>query len=167
LQAVVQSMKDVATQLSVGPTVDAQASAMLHHTARYEALVAEKHQVIRRLSNDLKKRLERQKLMANVKVAVSAPGDDSEMRNLAKEQDSLMHTGRRLNEILSNAELSRDRLRAQRQRFESMTDRVVGIAERVPFINSVLKRIDQKRRRDAVILGIVVAICLILVILFW
>ena len=123
--------------------------------------------VLQRLAQDFRKRRERAELLSRVHTEISVYNENSNVRLLASEQDSLQHTHRRLNDILAQADLSRERLKAQRQSFGGIADKVLTIAERVPFINGLLKKIDAKRRRDVVILAVVIAVCLFLVVLFW
>ncbi|EKF29095.1 Golgi SNARE protein-like, putative [Trypanosoma cruzi marinkellei] len=137
------------------------------HTERFLQLAAEKRRVVARLTADFKRRREWAELLPSVTHDLEAHREGEGVRFLMEEQDSLRHTQRRLNNILSQAENSRDQLRGQRDAFTRMEDRLVQIALRVPVLKKVLGRIASKRRRDALVLGVVIGICMLLLILFW
>lgn len=174
MHSVVLSMSEVVNQLlptsggsGTGPSPQ-DISAMQKHTGRFEEIVLEKQRLLRRLQQDFLKRKERAQLLTRVQADINMHHEENEaIRHLATEQDSLRHTQRRLNEVLSQADMTREKLRAQRQTFNNVADKAVQIAERIPFINGLLKRIDAKRRRDAVVVAVVVAVCLFLIFLFW
>ncbi|EAN88325.1 putative Golgi SNAP receptor complex member 1 [Trypanosoma cruzi] len=137
------------------------------HTERFLQLAAEKRRAVTRLTADFKRRREWAELLPSVTHDLEAHREGEGVRFLMEEQDSLRHTQRRLNNILSQAESSRDQLRGQRDAFARMEDRLVQIALRVPVLKRVLGRISSKRRRDALVLGVVIGICMLLMILFW
>jgi golgi SNAP receptor complex member 1 len=163
MQRAVLSMHDASR--SMPPTTET--AAMLKHTQRFDDIVAEKFAIVRRLGVDFQKRRERSQLLGKVKQEIESYRESEEFRHLSSENESLRHTQRRLNDILSQADLTRDKLHQQRQTFVGMADKVVTIAEKVPFINGLLKKIDAKRRREVVILASLTAFLMFLVFLFW
>ena len=172
MYSVVLSMSEVVQQIiptsGGGAPSHQDVAAMQKHTGRFEEIVLEKQRLLRRLQQDFAKRKERALLLSKVQHDIGLHQEENEsIRHLATEQDSLRHTQRRLNDILSQADMTREKLRAQRQTFNNVADKAVQIAERIPFINGLLKRIDAKRRRDAVVVAVVIAVCLFLIFLFW
>lgn len=172
MQSLVMSMGDVVKGLpsSSGPIANSTVEstlAMQRHTQRFEEIVAEKINVIRRLANDFNKRRERSELLGKVHREINVYQESEEMRHLATENDSLKHTQRRLNDILAQADMNRERLKEQRNAFLGIADKALTIAEKVPFINGLLKKIDAKRRRDVIIVALVISVCMFLVVLFW
>jgi Golgi SNAP receptor complex protein 1 len=163
MQTIVQSMHDAARCLSNTP----EGNTMQKHTQRFDELLQEKQKVVRRLANDLKRRRERHELLSKVQTEINVYNESSDVRQLSSEQDSLRYTQRRLNDILTNADTSREKLRAQRQLFTDMGDKAVQIVEKMPFVNGVLKRIDAKRRREVVIVGGLMSFLMMLVVVFW
>ncbi|RNF23784.1 golgi family SNARE protein [Trypanosoma conorhini] len=137
------------------------------HTERFLQLAAEKRRTVARLTADFKRRREWAELMPGVTNDLETHREGEGVRFLMEEQDSLRHTQRRLNNILNQADESREQLRGQRDAFTRMEDRAMRIALRVPLIKKVLGRIDSRRRREAVILGGVIGACVLLVIFFW
>ena len=105
--------------------------------------------------------------MQKVHSEITVYEESAELRRLAAEQDSLRHTHRRTEELLQSAEMTSQKLREQRSLFGTIGNKAVNIIEQVPIINSVLRKIDAKRRREAIVVAIVIVLCLILIVVFW
>ena len=163
MQSVVHSMTDVAESMQH----TAESAAIVKHSQRFQDIIADKQNHLQRIKNDLKRRREKEELIHKVHSEITVYNESSEMRSLTKENESLRHTHRKTKELLDEAERDRQRLDAQRNMFLGISDKVVTVAEKVPIIGGILKRIDQKRRRNIVVLAIVVAFCLFLTYFFW
>lgn len=61
---------------------------------------------------------------------------------------------------------TRDHLVNQRQTFKKFQTRFNDLSNRFPAINSLIQRINLRKRRDSVILGIVVGTCTLLMLLY-
>lgn len=167
MQAYVGSMNDIIKRLSASGEATSQLMSMNQFTQRFDDLCAEKNQVIRHLTREFTKKREHAELLNKVHTTITIHKESEEMRHLAGERDSINYTRRKVAGLLDTAATNRERLESQRQRFLAISDNLVTILERVPFINNILKKIDAKRRRNAVILAFVIAVCLVLTILFY
>lgn len=167
MKHIVSQLHDAATQQRLGGGSSATAAVNTAHAQRFESSLGEKQLCLNRLTSESKKRHERFALAAKVQTEINIYRESSEMRHLAGEHDSLTHTQRQTRAILEQAEISRQKLSSQRARFMAMADGLTNIAEQIPIVKDVLKRIDSKRRRDVVILAVVIALCLFMIFLFW
>jgi len=167
LTSVIRSMSDVVSSQMTQAGPETEVGAMHRATQRLEDVGQDKQTALKRVLMEARKRKERAELLHNVHTEIAIHDESEEMRHLANEQDSLRHTQRQTRTLLEQAEANRDKLRQQREMFNRIGDNALSIAEQVPVIKDLLKRIDAKRRREAVVLAIVIAICLLLVILFW
>ncbi len=167
LRAVTSSMGDIVSAVMALPGASGDASAMQRATQRFEDVCIDKQASMKRLIAEAKKRKEKSELLRNVHTEIAIFDDSAEMRHLANENDSLRHTQRQTRQLLEQAEMNKGKLRSQREMFEKISGRALSIAEQIPVIKDLLKRIDVKRRREAVIVGCVIAICLLLVFVFW
>ncbi|GET93496.1 golgi SNARE protein-like protein [Leishmania tarentolae] len=157
LEQTVLGMEDICREL--GPT-----SAAARHTERFRGMLAEKQQTRRRLSMEFRQRKDRYELAAS-RMAGDArrrggPADDNArggVRILIDEQMAIQHTLNRVNGLLEQAEGTRDRLRMQRERFNQIGDKVLHIAEHIPFVQNLVRRIDMRRRREVVVLSTVLS----------
>ena len=61
---------------------------------------------------------------------------------------------------------TKEHIVAQRNNLKRMQARVNDLASRFPLINSVVQRINFRKRRDAIILGSVIGVGFILLLLY-
>lgn len=167
LAAVIASMNDIVSSNVTRGGSEAELSAMVQATRRFDDLLKEKDTALKRINLEAKKRKERSELLHNVHTEIAIHDGSAELRHLANEGDSLKHTQRATRNLIAQSDANRLRLQQQRERFVRMADNVLAIAEQVPVVKDLLKRIDARRRREAVVVAIVVALCLLIVLLCW
>lgn len=73
---------------------------------------------------------------------------------------------RLLDEQINIAVDTRDHLVSQRLTFKRLQTRINDISNRFPVVNSLLQRINFRKRRDSIILGLVIGICTILLLMY-
>lgn len=73
---------------------------------------------------------------------------------------------RMVDDQISIAVETRDHLVSQRLTFKRLQTRMHDLSSRFPVVNSLLQRINIRKRRDSLILGLVVGICTILLLLY-
>lgn len=83
---------------------------------------------------------------------------------LLKESQHITNSEILLDEQLDLAYNTREKLRNQRTIIKSMQTQYNDIANRFPIISNILSKIQMRKRRDTIILGIVFAVCLCLFI---
>jgi len=67
---------------------------------------------------------------------------------------------------LEMASIIRKDLIDQRKHFSSITIKVNALANRFPLVNNLLQKIKVKKRKDSLVLGFVIALCLIVLLLY-
>lgn len=139
-----------------------------HHVVqRLQSLVADKSSTVQQLERDFKQRVKEIELLPSIHRDMKAFEENAEFRLMLEEQHSLRATHQRVQNILDQAEGTQRMLREQRERFGHAADGLVKLLERVPVIKRTLGRVNQRRRREMVVLGVVMGFCFFLVILFW
>jgi Golgi SNAP receptor complex protein 1 len=73
---------------------------------------------------------------------------------------------RLLDEQINIAVDTRDHLVSQRLTFKRLQTRINDISNRFPVVNSLLQRINFRKRRDSIILGLVIGVCTILLLMY-
>lgn len=68
--------------------------------------------------------------------------------------------------VLSQAYAINESFGTQREALTSVNRRIVGAANQVPGLNSLIGRIGAKKRRDGIILGGFIAFCCLLLFYF-
>ena len=83
-----------------------------------------------------------------------------------KEHEHLKNSERAADEIIDMAMVTKENLGSQRRLFNNISGRVISLTNRFPVINSLVQKINVRKRRDTIILGFVISVCLILLILY-
>lgn len=144
-------------------------------TERFQGVVVEKEKILARLQLQFRVKIERIELTLPVGLSShnhnhhnsNDPDDGAGLSALIDERNSISHSHQRVNHILESATDTQARLRRQRERLAHVDDSLAGLIARIPVIGGVLNRINSRRRREAVILGVVFAFCLIVTVIFW
>lgn len=66
--------------------------------------------------------------------------------------------------VLSQAYAINENFGLQRETLASINRRIVSAANQVPGMNALMTKIGSKRRRDAIILGILIGFCVLLLL---
>ncbi len=69
--------------------------------------------------------------------------------------------------VLSQAYAVNESFGIQRESLQSIQRRITGAAGKVPGINGLMQRIGSKKRRDGIILGSFIAVCVLVLFWFW
>jgi Golgi SNAP receptor complex protein 1 len=81
-----------------------------------------------------------------------------------KEHEHIQNSDMLANEAISIAITTKENLSHQRSLFTGMTTRMQSVTHQFPLINSLVQKINLRKRRDSIIVGGVVAICLIILL---
>jgi Golgi SNAP receptor complex protein 1 len=73
---------------------------------------------------------------------------------------------RLLDEQINIAVDTRDHLVSQRLTFKRLQTRINDISNRFPVVNSLLQRINFRKRRDSIILGLIIGVCTMLLLMY-
>mmetsp|Transcript_6978 Transcript_6978/g.13955 ORF Transcript_6978/g.13955 Transcript_6978/m.13955 type:complete len:223 (+) Transcript_6978:100-768(+) len=83
---------------------------------------------------------------------------------LMREGESIHNATNAAAAIIDQASAVHGELLSQRRRFMGTTDRLVDMGRRVPGVNTLIRRIQDKRTRDNTILALVIAVCICLIL---
>ncbi|GBG25980.1 Golgi SNAP receptor complex member 1-1 [Hondaea fermentalgiana] len=114
--------------------------------------------------NSRRESLSLQRFMARDGARAGGSADRDAETLLIREQDSIQNATHAAGNIIDQASAVHGELLSQRARFMGTTDRLVDMGRRVPGINTLIKRIQDKRTRDNTILALVIAVCVCLIL---
>jgi len=83
-----------------------------------------------------------------------------------KEHQHLHRSNNLINDQISIAMETKDRLVSQRNTFKRIQHRLINVFNQFPAINSLLRKINLRKRRDSIIIGFTISVCVILILLF-
>jgi golgi SNAP receptor complex member 1 len=83
-----------------------------------------------------------------------------------REMGHITNSNKLMDRNLEMASMLKKDLADQRKYFMNITHKVKTIANRFPLMNNILQKIKIKKRKDSLVLGFVIALCLIILILY-
>lgn len=155
-------------------------SAAIHHTLqRHRDILLDYRQEFNKTKANLEAMAEREDLLSSVHrdindyrngVADGGTGrSNKRMDLLLKETESARNSERLIDDQINIAIESRETLVSQRIAFKAIQTKLNDIANRFPVINSLVQKINIRKRRDTLIVGLVIGLCLTFMIwyAFW
>lgn len=122
----------------------------------------------RRAQNRLKQQREGEALRKLMQRDLSGgQGEDSANALLMREHQSLERSSHMMNETIEKAVTAHSELVGQRNTFTGATGRLLDIGKKVPGINVLIKRIQDKRTRDNTVLALIIALCICFLLWYW
>ncbi|CAF1264912.1 unnamed protein product [Rotaria sp. Silwood1] len=83
-----------------------------------------------------------------------------------REMTHLNNSNKLMDRNLEMASLLKKDLSDQRKYFMNITHKIKTITNRFPLMNNILHKIKIKKRKDSLVIGFVIALCLILILLY-
>ncbi|XP_047033294.1 Golgi SNAP receptor complex member 1 isoform X2 [Helicoverpa zea] len=111
-------------------------------------------------------RREREELLRGGSPPPAATIGLSRRDQYTKEANHLHSSHILVDEQINIAMEAREHLASQRQTFKRMQTTFNNITNRFPMLNSLIYRINARKRRDSLIIGLVVAVCTFLLLLY-
>ncbi|XP_030885291.1 Golgi SNAP receptor complex member 1 [Leptonychotes weddellii] len=114
---------------------------------------------------------ERENLMGSVRKDIESYKSGSGVNNrrtelFLKEHDHLRNSDRLIEETISIAMATKENMTSQRGMLKSIQSKMNTLANHFPAVNSLIQRINLRKRRDSLILGGVIGVCTILLLLY-
>ncbi|GLH01696.1 hypothetical protein R5R35_012662 [Gryllus longicercus] len=145
-------------------------SAILHTMQRHKEILQDYNQEFRKTQANYRARREREDLLKSVRKDIDnykgSSGLNRRMDLYLKENEHIRNSDRLIDEQISIAVETRDHLVSQRLAFKRFQTKIHDISNRFPVLNSLIQRINFRKRRDSIILGLVISICTILILMY-
>ncbi|KAL4809608.1 hypothetical protein BDV18DRAFT_82691 [Aspergillus unguis] len=142
-----------------------------NNLSRHREILTEHKRELTRLTSAIAETRDRANLLSNVRSDIDTYRSSNPA---AAESEYMLEERRRIDEshgvmdgVLSQAYAINENFGIQRESLTSINRRIVGAASQIPGVNSLIGRIGNKRRRDAVILGAFIGVCTLLWLLFF
>merc|ERR1712029_64062 len=112
--------------------------------------------------------IEREELLSSVQSDISHyRGKDARNQKMDSLQRELEHTRnseRMIDEQINIALETRDNLVNQREILKAVQTKLNDLSSKFPLINSLVNKINLRKRRDTIVLGSVIGVCLVFMI---
>ncbi|XP_018784217.1 PREDICTED: Golgi SNAP receptor complex member 1 [Bactrocera latifrons] len=146
----------------------ATGAAAIHTLQRHREILHGYKQEFNKICANHTTRIEREELLRGSGLATNSPTISGLSRRdlYLKESTHLNSSSNMVNDQINIAIETREHLLSQRQAFKRLQTRFNDISNRFPLISSLIQRINIKKKRDSLILGAVIAVCVILLLLY-
>uniref|UniRef100_A0A023F842 Golgi SNAP receptor complex member 1 n=1 Tax=Triatoma infestans TaxID=30076 RepID=A0A023F842_TRIIF len=167
IEALLQQLKAVNEQMSdIPPSTTGFAQ---HTLQRHREILADYTSEFNKTLENYRARKNKEDLMNSVRTEKNyKPGTSSGLNRrmdlYLKENEHIKSSSRLVDDQISIAVETREELMSQRLTMKKLQTRLHDVSNRLPIVNSLLYRINFRRRRDSFIVGVVVFICTILLL---
>jgi len=156
------TINDLMSECSASAT--APSAAMVHTLQRHRDILQDYTHEYGRTKSALDASRDRAQLLATSRDGDGAYKNgrlNRRLDHLLKENEHIRNSDRLIDEQIAIALETREHLGGQRATFKAIQTKVNDLAHRFPMINSLVQRIQLRKRRDSLVLGVVVGVCLI------
>ncbi|KAF9469808.1 snare region anchored in the vesicle membrane C-terminus-domain-containing protein [Collybia nuda] len=161
---VVWFLEETNEQLStLSSTPDTLSASMLRAVQRHRELFQDNARELRRTKTSVKNALDQANLLSGVRNDIDAY-KSSAADSLLAERGRIDSSHRMTDDVLNQAYETRSEFSRQRSALSGINTRMLGVLNTMPGINNLVSMIKSRRRRDSIILGLVIGICLIIIL---
>ncbi|KAH8835563.1 V-snare-domain-containing protein [Flagelloscypha sp. PMI_526] len=163
LDELMEKLEDINNQMSALSTTqpDTLSPSMLRTIQRHREVYMDHTRDLKRTKANVQNALDRATLLTGVRNDIEAY-KSSAADSLLAERGRIDSSHRMMDDTLEQAYETRAEFGRQRSALSGINSRMVGVINTMPGINNIIGMIKSRRRRDSIIMGLVVGICLIL-----
>lgn len=169
LQALLAQYADEIEELaaSMNDPMLPPSQTQMHTVQRHRELLVEFERDFFRSKTNLRHALDRQQLLGHVREDIDnyRATHEDETQAFLNEREHLDRSHRMLDDTLDQAYATQSEFRAQREQLGGTLARLTHIAAQIPGLDSVIGMISRRRRRDTIILAVVMGVCVVVLLL--
>merc|ERR1712198_594970 len=165
LESLLTQLSSINDQMSTYATgVGEQRSAAIHHTLqRHTEILQDYRQEFNKTASNIAAIVEREDLLSSVQSDISdfRNKQSGAMDSLQREMEHTRNSERLIDEQISIALETRESLVSQREILKAVQTKLNDLTNKFPMINNLVNKINFRKRRDTIILGVVIGLCLV------
>lgn len=147
-------------------------SSAIHTLQRHRDILQDYNREFAKTKSNIMAHRQREDLIGSVRRDIDAyknsGGANSRRTDLyLKENEHLRNSDRLASEAIDIALTTKENLGSQRKIFKTITTRLNDLANRFPALNNLVRKIKLRKQRDSIIIATVVAVCIILILIYW
>lgn len=139
-------------------------TGQMHTLQRHRDILKDYSQEFTKTKVNIEGYIEREELFGN--GYKSSTGMHRKTDLYLKENEHIRNSDRLTDDAIGIAMATKENMSRQRGALYQITSRMGGITNRFPALNNLMQKINLRKRRDAIIISIVIAVCIILLILY-
>ncbi|XP_061595695.1 Golgi SNAP receptor complex member 1-like [Cololabis saira] len=146
-------------------------AAVMHTLQRHRDILKDYTHEFQKTKSNFFSLREREDLLGSVHRDIESYKNSTGVNNrraelFLKEHEHLRNSDSLIDNAISIAMATKENITFQRGMLKSIQTRVTTLANRFPAINSLIQKINLRKRRDSLILGGVIGVCTILLLLY-
>ncbi|KAJ1811575.1 protein transport protein gos1 [Coemansia sp. RSA 2599] len=134
---------------------------------RHQTMYADYQREFQRYRSNVQASMDRLELLEGRGAVGGADGDRSDRDRLVMERERIDQAHLDIDMVLDQAFSVRQELDDQWSVISGVTSKMVDLTERIPGINLLLGRIRSRKRKEKVVLAIVLAVCISILLFVW
>ncbi|KAK2828206.1 hypothetical protein Q5P01_019240 [Channa striata] len=171
LLASLNAVNDKMGEYANTPGTLSHNAALMHTLQRHRDILQDYTHEFHKTKSNFCTLREREDLLGSVHRDIESYKSSTGVNNrrtelFLKEHEHLRNSDRLIDNAISIAMATKENITFQRGMLKSIQTRVTTLANRFPTINSLIQKINLRKRRDSLILGGVIGICTILLLLY-
>jgi Golgi SNAP receptor complex protein 1 len=171
IEKLLERLSDMNKRMSdVVPSLLGPNSAATHTLQRHHEILQDYRREFERTKANIRNFKSREDLLINNTTNnsdITPTGLSSRRQDYYSREIGYLNNSHKL--IDTNLEMAlmiKKDLSDQKRYLSNITNKINSIANRFPLVNNVLQKIKFKKRKDSLVLGVVIAICLIILLLY-
>ncbi|XP_035691114.1 Golgi SNAP receptor complex member 1-like isoform X1 [Branchiostoma floridae] len=145
--------------------------SLMHTLQRHRDILQDYSLEFNKTKTNISAYRDREELLGSVRREIDNYHKGSSVQNrrtdlLLKEQEHTRSADRVADEAINIAMATKENLMGQKGMLGGITTKMNTLAKRFPVINNLFQKINLRKRRDSIILGTVIGVCVILLLLY-
>ncbi len=167
IEKLLERLSDINNRMSdVVPSLLGPNSAATHTLQRHHEILQDYRREFERTKANIRTYQTREDLLINNSDMTTAGLSSRRQDYYLREMGHLNNSHKSIDTSLEIATMIKKDLSDQKRYLLNITTKINSIANRFPLVNNVLQKIKVKKRKDSLVLGCVIAICLIILLLY-
>jgi len=170
IEGLLTKLGDINDQMAgfaSGAASSGGAAAIQHTLQRHTEILADYRGEFSKTSANIAAMMEREELLGSVTQDLQHyrdGGRKDKMDSLQREMEYTSNSERMIDEQIMIALETRDNLVNQREILKAVQTKLNDLSSKFPLINSLVNKINLRKKRDVIILGSVIGVCLVFMI---
>lgn len=166
LLADLTKVNDSMSEYSQSMGLNTHNATLLHTLQRHRDILQDYSHEFHRTRTNITAVKEREALLGSIYKDNSSFRPSSQTDIYLKEHQHLTNSERMVDEQINIALNTKENLQAQKSTLYNVTSKINFITNKFPVLNNLIMKINVRKRRDSIVLAVVIASCLIVLIWF-
>jgi len=159
-------LEEINKQLgALASTPDLMSASMLRAIQRHKELQQDNMRELKRTKANVKFAFDQINLLSGVRNDIEAY-KSSAADSLLAERNRIDSSHNMTDDIIEQAYETRSEFSRQRASLASINTRVVHVIGTIPGINNLISMIKSRRRRDSIVIGVLIGVCTIVILTY-